>query len=272
MKVSELVRSIRVLLDENQQSTPLINVSATGSDQLDIDALIKEHIPGGLQYVILNAPVDMLGEGEPYDSSFDSYTGGAIKTYSATGTRYFEQPIGSDVLRVISGKMSNWAFGVSVSDITTGHPLYRMQFSRFAGIRATNTNPLVVKTGRVATKVTSGVTIGGGESAENTPSLAASTSVGGLGTIGIIGESSEPSAIQLFPAELTSKVDYIRVIKNIEPSSLIDSYDVTSHIDTRLSGALKYAVASFVCTSLQDERAGNFMVIANEMMGTNQQR
>lgn len=133
--VAEIKHQVRIALDQNNSSTPLLD---TGDiDTLTLEEIIESKIEDGARVVILKAPQYMLDGGKTFN--------GSIKWRSAAGRGSGSVMLPNDYLRLKIFKMSDWDYPV-FDAITPDNPLYRMQFSRYEGIRGNPQKPIVAIT------------------------------------------------------------------------------------------------------------------------------
>lgn len=131
-EVAEIVKDIRIALDQNNSSAPLLD---TGDiDTLLLDELIESKIADAARAVANTAPVWLLEGGKDFADSVGWMDG------VGNGGGFIHLP--SDYLRLVSFQMSDWVRSVS-SVITEEHPLYSRQSSRYPGIRGNPQNPIV---------------------------------------------------------------------------------------------------------------------------------
>lgn len=131
-QVADIVRDVRVALDRNNNSTPLLDVGDI--DTLTLDEIIESKLPEATRIVEANVPVHMLEGGKDFADS--------IKWDGEVGKSSGRIHLPDDFLRLVSFKMSDWSRGVSVV-ITDDHPLYERQSSRYPGIRGCPQDPIV---------------------------------------------------------------------------------------------------------------------------------
>lgn len=251
--LADFVKSVRVILDENQISNSILDAiysdqTDANSDQLKIDELIKEHIPGALRYVHTNASTELLGSGTIWPEGFVLAEGGWSLTYPSSVTNrymssetiankmlsFLKVKLPTKFLRIVAAKLKSWE--IPVTDVLSADdPRYKEQFSRYASVRASSETPMAFL-------------------------------VPGPGF----------KAIHMFPAKTKEQqgvpayddvLEYMSIIQDIDSSDITDSTDVGTLVDARLMPSLRYTVASFVCTSLDDhDRAAKFLEIATSMM------
>lgn len=130
--VAGLVKEVRIAIDQNNNSAPLLDIEDV--DTLSLDELIASKIADAARVVENQAPAYMLEGGVDFASSvgWDDKVG--------VGSGYMHLP--DDFLRLVSFKMSDWSKSVSTA-ITDDNPLYDRQSSRFAGIRGCPQKPVV---------------------------------------------------------------------------------------------------------------------------------
>lgn len=133
--VTDIKKEVKVVLDKNMSSTPLIDIGDI--DALTIDEIIESKIVDAVRVVESNAPAYMLDKGKPFADSigWDAEKG--------TGSGYV--PLPDDFLRLISFQMSDWHRPVTEA-ITEESPQYAMQKSRFCGIKGNPEKPVAAIT------------------------------------------------------------------------------------------------------------------------------
>lgn len=130
--VEDIKRDIRIALDQNTNSTPLLN---TGDiDTLSLDDIIESKISDAARIVSRDAPLHLLDGGESFGDGIVWFS------HEGIGGGYIALP--SDFLRLVSFQMSDWSRAVSVA-ITEDDPLYELQSSRYGGIRGNPQKPVV---------------------------------------------------------------------------------------------------------------------------------
>lgn len=131
-KVADLVREVRIAIDKNNSSAPL--VALTDVDTLSIDALIESKIEDAARAVTVNAPRHLLDSGKGFSTAV---------AWSSSKTKHwgFTQ-LPEDFLRLVTFQMSDWSYPV-VEAITETDPIYKQQNSRFAGIGGNPQRPVV---------------------------------------------------------------------------------------------------------------------------------
>lgn len=132
-QVEDIVRDVKVAIDENMNSTPLISIGEINS--LSLESLIESKVQDGVMQVLMSAPVRMVDGGVPITSEvvWDSEgTGGYVSGHIG---------LPSDFMRLVSFKMTDWSIPVFYP-ITPDSPLYPMQKSRFGGIKGNPEKPV----------------------------------------------------------------------------------------------------------------------------------
>lgn len=141
--IEELIRDVRVCLDENAQQSALL---ASAEYTLQLDDIIKSKIPEALDAVLLNAPNDLLGDGSEIPAG-----SAELGVRSAElGVVRLSRP--ADFLKLVAIKMPDWANEVTTV-INPESDLYKQQQSRYSGLRGSPERPVVAEvhsaTGRV---------------------------------------------------------------------------------------------------------------------------
>jgi hypothetical protein len=129
--VDDLKREIRIALDQNMNSTPLLDVGDI--DTLSLDDIIESKIEDAARLVMRDAPLHLLDGGKAFGESISWFSREGV------GGGYIALP--SDFLRLVSFQMSDWSYPVNVA-ITEDHPLYPLQSSRYAGIKGNPQRPV----------------------------------------------------------------------------------------------------------------------------------
>lgn len=138
---SEVLRDVRVALDQNSVSTQLLEVDDI--DTLSLDELIASKVPDAVRMVEMQAPLHLLDSGNNFGSSIS--WGGAVnadETSSSTGSVYKGwTSLPEKFMRLIVFKMSDWERPVYAA-ITGDDPRYLHQSSRHGGIVGTPQKPV----------------------------------------------------------------------------------------------------------------------------------
>ena len=133
--VDDIKRDVRIALDQNNSSTPLLDTGDV--DTLTLEEIIESKIVDGVRAMALKAPQYMLEGGKTFS--------GSIKWRGAAGRGSGSIMLPDDYLRLKIFKMSDWDYPV-FDAITPDNPLYRMQFSRYEGIKGSPQKPVVAIT------------------------------------------------------------------------------------------------------------------------------
>lgn len=129
-KLDDIKKDVRIALDENSSGEQLEQISDVST--LQLDDIIESSILDAMRIVALSAPLYML---EPKSANAE------ISWRSVAGTGIVALP--SDFLRIVSFKMSDWLMPV-VSSVALNTPEYKMQFSKFEGLRGSYDNPKII--------------------------------------------------------------------------------------------------------------------------------
>lgn len=125
--ISELVRDIKIILDENTEN---ISVLEDDTDQLQLEDIIKSRIVDAVRSIHEAAPSDMLDDGLNITSS---------PVTLQDGSGYV--PLPDDFMRMIIFKLETWSRPVIVP-IADTDPLYFAQNSKFRGIKGGPDKPV----------------------------------------------------------------------------------------------------------------------------------
>lgn len=128
-KIPEIVRDVRIAIDENKTSEQLI--ADEDIDTLSLDEIIRSKIVEAVRRVLTVAPIHLLDGGEPF---------GDAVFWRSKASGWILLP--DDFMRLLIFKMSDWERPV-YEPITAGDPQYQMQFSRYKGLRGSPQKPVV---------------------------------------------------------------------------------------------------------------------------------
>ena len=129
--VGEIIRDVRVALDENEVQTALI---AGDSDSLQLDGLIMQKILHAIRDISLTAPVAMLGDAPQMATGAIEWGDGEYACGSV--------PLPDDFLRLVAFRMSDWQKSVSAPIYETDAD-YLRQHSPYNGVRGNTVKPVV---------------------------------------------------------------------------------------------------------------------------------
>lgn len=137
-EIADILRDVRVTLDQNQEETILLE----DADTLQLDALIREKIEECALLILENAPLRLIDDVSHVDvagkESENVWTG-----RDNMGVCRVELP--DDWLRLVCAKMESWRAPVRVS-VDDSSEVAIMAKSRYKGIRASVTRPVVIAT------------------------------------------------------------------------------------------------------------------------------
>lgn len=123
MQVQEIVRRVRSAIDEQPGNDSEFLDAST--DERDLTDLIIDKIPYALTFILENAPGDKLCE-DCLDSLTEAETGGV----EITGGQPVNVRLPSDVIRVVSARLSSWS--QSPEPVTDSSQEYLMQQDDYA--------------------------------------------------------------------------------------------------------------------------------------------
>lgn len=128
-QLADIVRDVKVVLDENMSSEELLALEDV--ETLSMEDIIESKVEEAVRRVESVAPINMLESGHNLrDSLF----------WSGDGSGFVVLP--DDFMRLMSFKMSDWERTLH-SAITADDPIYAKQSSRFKGIRGNKQKPVV---------------------------------------------------------------------------------------------------------------------------------
>lgn len=127
--VDELIREVRIALDQNMSSEQLMELGDI--DTLSLEDIIRSKIESSARVVEQSAPLRFIDIAKSFkDNSVVMNNGkGAIS-------------LPKDFMRLISFQMQDWAYSVSAY-ITEDSSMYAQQHSRYPGIRGCPQKPVV---------------------------------------------------------------------------------------------------------------------------------
>lgn len=126
---SNIVKDVRVALDENDTLTALIS---SDSDTLTLDQIIIQKIPHAVRDISLAAPASMLSDAPALPTVPIQWDG--------FGNGHITLPV--DFLRLVSFRMSDWQKAVT-GIITETDARYSQQHSIYSGVRGNAIKPIV---------------------------------------------------------------------------------------------------------------------------------
>lgn len=142
-KIGDIVRDVRIAIDENKRSEQLI--ATEDMETLSLDEIARSKIADAVRMVHTEAPREMLESGHNFveDTGKDFYIGD-------DGSGFVLLP--EDFMRLLIFKMSDWERPV-YEPITAADPRYQLQFSRCRGIRGNPQRPVAAIVRRSEGKV-----------------------------------------------------------------------------------------------------------------------
>lgn len=152
-QVKDIIREIRIALDQNMSSAPLIALGDV--DTLSLEDIIHSKVVDAVRSVELAAPLNMLGSGLPFGESI------AWNGQPGQGSGYILLP--DDFLRLLNFQMSDWS-RAAFDAITPADPRYALQSSRFPGVRGCPQKPVVAIVDRAIGKTLEFYSCTGGQS------------------------------------------------------------------------------------------------------------
>lgn len=139
--VDDIKRDVRIALDQNNSSTPLLD---TGDiDTLTLEEIIESKIEDAARVVTRDAAHYLLNGGKTFGDSIswdvrEGYGSGSI-------------PLPNDFLRLVSFQMSDWSYPV-LNAISEDDAMYPLQHSRYGGVRGNPQKPVVALSQRPTSK------------------------------------------------------------------------------------------------------------------------
>lgn len=139
-QIDDIVKDVRIAIDENASSAALI--AEGDSDTLTLDEIIKSKIADSVKKVEMNAPVHLLDSGLNFGDS------GVYWNANLSGWIILPD----DFMRMLVFRMSDWERSVYDS-IDASDEQYALQSSPFKGIRGNPQKPVCAITLRAEGKV-----------------------------------------------------------------------------------------------------------------------
>lgn len=137
--LDKLKKEIRIALDQNNSSALLEGVGDI--DTLTVEEIITSKIVDAVRMVTIDAPSYLLDGGKPFAGSL------AWESQPGYGCGWTLLP--DDFMRLVCFKMSDWSYAVTDA-VLEDSQAYRMQRSRFPGIRGNPERPVVAITSQPA--------------------------------------------------------------------------------------------------------------------------
>lgn len=129
VQAEDMAKAVRVAIDMNHNSTPLL--AEADLDALSLDDVIYSKLCDAVKLVEMEAPVNMLEHGHLF---------GEAVTWGEYGKGWILLP--DDFMRLVVFKMSDWRHSVSEA-ITQHDPAYHRQYSQWKGICGNPEKPVV---------------------------------------------------------------------------------------------------------------------------------
>ena len=130
VQATQMAKAVRVAIDMNKGSEPLLNEE--NCDTLTLDEIIYSKLADAVRLVESEAPLSLLESGHDFGEC-DTYIG-------EDGKGFIILP--NDFMRLISFRMSDWRRTVCET-ISESAPEYALQSSRFKGICGSPEKPVV---------------------------------------------------------------------------------------------------------------------------------
>ena len=150
--VKDLVREVRIVLDENGISDALAELGDT--DTLTLDEMIESRLAPSATWVEEHAPHALLDRGDAFGDSI------GWKSHEGNGMGWILLP--KDFLRLVTFQMSDWSRAVT-APISEQDPRYAMQQSRYPGVRGNPQKPVAAVVQQEAGKVLEFYSCAGGK-------------------------------------------------------------------------------------------------------------
>ena len=129
VQAEKMARDVRIAVDMNRESTPLLLDGDT--ETTSFDDIIYAKLTDAVRMVEMEAPLNLLEQGHPF---------GEDVVWGEDGKGWILLP--DDFMRLVVFKMSDWRHSVS-EGITQDDPKYSRQWSRWKGICGNPEKPVV---------------------------------------------------------------------------------------------------------------------------------
>ena len=137
--VSDIVRDVRICLDENDVQNSIL---ADDSNTLQLDDIIKSKIGDAIDGIMTTAPLELVGDGVDVEVNDIKWEGDNSADDGELRMCKVAKP--EDYLRLVGVKMPDWDYAVSET-IPMNSDEYKQQKSRFAGLRGNPQRPVVAE-------------------------------------------------------------------------------------------------------------------------------
>lgn len=145
VQVSDLIRDVKIILNENIQNDPILAVDL---NQIELEELINGRIVDAVRSIHEAAPSEMLDDGLDITGTVVTYGGTGAGDHDGTGY----VPLPDDFMRLVIFKLATWKRPV-VMAISDTDPRYPMQKSRFLGVRGGTDKPVCAITTGIDGKI-----------------------------------------------------------------------------------------------------------------------
>lgn len=136
--VSDIVRDVRIAIDQNQDAKSMENFGDV--DTLDLSNLIKDKIVDAAKLIMKVAPLHMIGKGVKPNVLKIRYK----KVYEGDSQCYAVVKLPANYMRCVTFRMEDWLLPITGSDIITPEsPEYALQRSRVVGVRGNKERPVL---------------------------------------------------------------------------------------------------------------------------------
>lgn len=129
---SDIIKDVKVIIDENMDSSPLLQEGDI--DTLSLEEIIQSKITGAVEEIAKQAPVRLLGIGCPFGNDI------IWRDRPGYGPGYVILP--GDFMRLVTFQMSDWTRPVTTF-VTENDLQYQQLQSRYPGISGNPQNPAV---------------------------------------------------------------------------------------------------------------------------------
>lgn len=139
VQAEDMAKAVRVAIDMNHDSTPLL--ADEDLDTVSLDDIIYAKLVDAVRMVEMEAPLNLLEQGHQF---------GEAVTWGEDDKGWILLP--DDFMRLVVFKMSDWRHSISEA-ITQDDPIYTRQFSKWKGICGNPEKPVVAIVNRAEGQV-----------------------------------------------------------------------------------------------------------------------
>lgn len=145
-KVEDLIKEVRIAIDQNMQDTQLETFA--DADALALSEIVRSKLEDAARIILSKAPLNLCGGGKPFlqeSSKYDTIVS-FEKSASQQYTCIASVQLPNDFMRLLLFKMKSWARPLRTV-ITPEHPRYDVLRSKYGGVSGHASFPDLVQIG-----------------------------------------------------------------------------------------------------------------------------